>query len=85
MKKLIPVLALSFLTGIVFTSCKPQEPEPNDSGFLDWQCGPCGWIYFFEVGCPEQGIEACTAWEDVPDDFVCPICGSGKEYFDPIW
>ena len=44
-------------------------------------CDICGWIYDEEVGYPEGGIEACTRFEDLPDDFECPLCGVGKDMF----
>ncbi len=44
-------------------------------------CEPCGWTYDPAEGCEEQGIAPGTAFEDLPDDFVCPICGAGKEEF----
>ena len=42
-------------------------------------CNPCGWIYDPAVGDPENGIEAGTACENLPDDWACPLCGAGKE------
>ena len=33
-------------------------------------------------GCPDQGIAPGTPWEEVPEDFVCPICGVGKDQFE---
>lgn len=44
-------------------------------------CDICGWEYDPAVGCPEAGIAPGTKWEDVPADFVCPLCGAGKEHF----
>ena len=44
-------------------------------------CDVCGWIYDEEVGYPEGGIEAGTKFEDLPDDFECPLCGVGKDSF----
>lgn len=44
-------------------------------------CDPCGYIYDPEVGDPDSGIEPGTAFEDIPDDWVCPICGVGKDLF----
>ena len=44
-------------------------------------CDACGWIYDEEEGYPEGGIAPGTAWEDVPEDFECPLCGVGKENF----
>jgi rubredoxin len=47
-----------------------------------WICIICGWLYVEEEGCPEDGIPAGTKWEDVPDDWVCPDCGAGKDDFE---
>ena len=49
-----------------------------------WQCVVCGWIYDEAEGAPEEGIPPGTAWDDVPDDFVCPDCGVGKEDFEMV-
>ena len=45
-------------------------------------CIICGWIYDEEEGSPLDGIPAGTKWEDVPDDWVCPDCGAGKDDFE---
>ena len=47
-------------------------------------CVPCGYIYDPEEGDPENGIMPGTAFEDLPDDWTCPACGVGKEYFEEI-
>ena len=44
-------------------------------------CEPCGYIYDPAIGDPEGGIAPGTAFEDIPDDWVCPICGVGKDMF----
>lgn len=41
-------------------------------------CSICGYIYDEATGIPEAGIEPGTKWEDLPDDWVCPICGATK-------
>ena len=46
-----------------------------------WKCTVCGWIYDPEGGVLVEGIEACTPFEDFPDDFKCPKCGVGKDKF----
>ncbi len=46
-----------------------------------WMCLICGWVYYEELGAPEEGIPPGTAWEDVPDDWECPECGATKEDF----
>lgn len=49
-----------------------------------WQCIVCGWIYDEAEGCEYDGIAPGTPWENVPEDFVCPECGVGKEDFEMI-
>ena len=44
-------------------------------------CEPCGYEYDPEVGDPDNGIAPGTAFEDLPEDWVCPVCGMGKEEF----
>ncbi len=44
-------------------------------------CNICGWVYDETVGDTDNGIAAGTKFEDLPDDFVCPLCGVGKEDF----
>ena len=44
-------------------------------------CDVCGWEYDPEVGVPEAGIAPGTPWEDVPEDFECPMCSVGKDQF----
>lgn len=44
-------------------------------------CDICGYTYDPAAGDPDNGVEAGTAWEDLPDDWVCPMCGAGKEDF----
>ena len=46
-----------------------------------FECEPCGYIYDPAVGDPDGGIAPGTAFEDIPDDWVCPICGLGKDVF----
>ena len=49
-----------------------------------YECDACGYIYDPEVGDPENGVPAGTAFEDLPDDWVCPDCGVGKDEFSRI-
>ena len=44
-------------------------------------CGLCGYEYDEADGSPENGLKPGVAWENVPDDFICPVCGAGKEEF----
>ena len=47
-----------------------------------YEC-PCGYVYDPAEGDPENGVAPGTAWEDVPEDWVCPTCGLGKDAFYP--
>ena len=44
-------------------------------------CEPCGFVYDPEAGDPEGGVAPGTPFEDISDDWLCPICGLGKEAF----
>ncbi len=46
-------------------------------------CTVCGFTYNPEEGDPEGGIQPGTPFEDIPDDWVCPVCGVVKEDFEP--
>lgn len=45
-------------------------------------CTMCGYVYDPEVGDPESGIVPGTAFEDLPDNWTCPICGASKDDFE---
>lgn len=47
-------------------------------------CDVCGWEYDEEAGCPDEGIAPGTKFEDLPDDFECPLCGVGKDEFSEV-
>jgi len=47
-----------------------------------WVCTVCGYVYDPEVGDPENGIAPGTDFADLPDDWVCPDCGVGKDLFE---
>ena len=51
---------------------------------MKYECTICGYIYDPAVGDAETGIPAGTAFEDLPDDWVCPICGATKADFEPV-
>lgn len=45
-------------------------------------CQVCGYVYDETKGDPDGGIDAGTKWEDVPSDWVCPVCGAAKDMFE---
>ena len=49
-----------------------------------WKCLVCGYIYDPAVGDPDHEIEPGTSFEKLPDDWVCPECGAGKDEFEPV-
>jgi rubredoxin len=49
-----------------------------------YRCIPCGYIYNPEAGDPDGGIAPGTSFEDIPDDWVCPICFVWKDDFELI-
>jgi rubredoxin-NAD+ reductase len=48
---------------------------------MKYVCTVCGFVYDEEVGDPDNGIAPGTKFEDLPDDYLCPWCGQGKEAF----
>ena len=49
-----------------------------------YRCTVCEYLYDPEPGDPENGIDPGTAFEDLPDDWVCPVCNEGKWAFEPL-
>ncbi len=49
---------------------------------MKYVCMICGYVYDEREGDPDNGIEPGTLWEDLPEDFTCPLCGVSKEDFD---
>src|SRR5690606_28418446 len=58
--------------------------QQKEKPMKKWQCVVCGLIYDEAKGWPDDGIAPGTRWEDVPEDWVCPDCGVGKEDFEMI-
>ena len=44
-------------------------------------CDVCGYVYDPAVGDPDNGVEPGTSFENIPEDWVCPLCGVGKDSF----
>lgn len=49
-----------------------------------WECTVCRYIYDPVEGDPENGIAPGTLFEDLPDEWVCPVCGASKEEFQIV-
>ena len=63
-----------------FLNGKRNKGEKMDK----YECLACGYIYDPKIGDPDNGIAPGTAFEDLPDDWVCPDCGAGKDQFEKI-
>ena len=50
---------------------------------MKYICDVCGWEFDEKIGDPEHGIDVDMKFEDLPDDFRCPLCGVGKDQFSP--
>ena len=49
---------------------------------MKYVCDICGYVYDPELGDPDNGVSPGTPWEEVPEDWVCPVCGVGKDQFE---
>jgi flavin reductase (DIM6/NTAB) family NADH-FMN oxidoreductase RutF/rubredoxin len=59
-----------------------KQEKPDSTGSMDiYTCTVCGYQYDPEEGDPTIGIPPGTSFEELPDDYRCPICNAGKEYF----
>lgn len=54
------------------------------SKMAKYKCSVCGYIYDPEKGDPDGGIKPGTAFEDIPNDWVCPVCGAAKDQFEKV-
>jgi rubredoxin len=49
-----------------------------------YECSACGYIYDPEIGDPDNGIDPRTAFKDLPETWVCPVCGVPKDMFEKV-
>jgi rubredoxin len=66
--------------GSAENSHKLEEETDMDK----WECLVCGYVYDPALGDPDSGIEPGTSFEALPDDWVCPDCGAGKDMFEKV-
>jgi rubredoxin len=58
--------------------------EKEVSAMDKWECMVCGYVYDPAEGDPDSGIAPGTSFEALPDDWVCPDCGAGKDMFEKV-
>jgi rubredoxin len=63
-----------------YTAANAKEKELIMQKYV---CNVCGYIYDPEEGDPDNGVDPGTAFQDIPEDWVCPMCGALKEDFSP--
>jgi len=63
---------------------KVEAPKPAPKAAAKWECTVCGYVYDPAAGDPDGGIKPGTAFEDIPDDWTCPVCGAAKSEFKKL-
>jgi flavin reductase (DIM6/NTAB) family NADH-FMN oxidoreductase RutF/rubredoxin len=61
-----------------------EDRKEEVSKMAKYKCSVCGYIYDPELGDPDGGIKPGTRFEEIPDDWVCPVCGASKDQFEKI-
>ena len=61
-----------------------KDEKEEKTEMAKYKCKICGYIYDPAAGDPDNGVKPGTAFEDIPDDWVCPVCGAAKEDFEKI-
>ena len=56
----------------------------NLIGMKKYECDLCGYVYDPKLRDPDNGIDPGTSFEELPDEWVCPLCFAGKEDFSPV-
>jgi flavin reductase (DIM6/NTAB) family NADH-FMN oxidoreductase RutF/rubredoxin len=64
------------------TYIEEKKEKKEERNMKKYKCTVCGYIYDPEEGDPDGGIAPGTAFEDIPDDWVCPVCGASKDQFE---
>jgi flavin reductase (DIM6/NTAB) family NADH-FMN oxidoreductase RutF/rubredoxin len=61
-----------------------EEKKEVAAKMAKYRCTVCGYIYDPELGDPDGGIAPGTSFEDIPDDWECPVCGAAKSEFEKV-
>lgn len=61
-----------------------SQVQKGAQSMKKYKCLMCGYVYDPAVGDPDDGVSPGTAFEDLPDDWVCPECGAAKDQFEAI-
>jgi len=66
------------------TYIKEKPKEKEEKAVKKYRCKICGYIYDPEKGDPDGGIKPGTPFEEIPNDWVCPVCGASKDEFEEV-
>jgi flavin reductase (DIM6/NTAB) family NADH-FMN oxidoreductase RutF/rubredoxin len=69
-------------TAPTYSSIVDKEMKTEEEKMDKYVCKVCGYVYNPEKGDPSNGINPGTKFEDLPDDWVCPVCGASKTDFE---
>ncbi len=72
----------SVTLGTLGTFLVPAYPVREGLRMDRYVCTVCGYVYDPEEGDPDSGIEPGTPFEELPDDWICPVCGAAKDEFE---
>jgi len=61
-----------------------REKERKVEKMNKYKCTVCGYVYDPQNGDPDHGIKPGTPFEQLPDGWVCPVCGVGKDVFEKV-
>ncbi len=61
-----------------------ETANTGENAMKKYKCIVCGYIYDPATGDPENGVQPGTAFEDLPADWVCPVCGAEKSEFEVV-
>ena len=79
-KNFIILEKMEFPEPVIELAIEPKTKHEEEKT-MKYVCQVCGYVYDEALGDPDNGIAAGTKWEDLPEDFVCPLCGVGKDQF----
>ncbi len=71
-------------TATTYIKEEPEKPNKaeKESKMVKYICTVCNYVYDPERGDPDNGVKPGTPFEQIPDDWVCPVCGVGKDKFE---
>jgi rubredoxin len=67
-----------------FRGGETEQQQKKGGNMSKFVCDICGYIYDPDLGDPDSGVEPGTPFEDLPDDWVCPVCGASKDEFSEM-